>query len=612
MAPCQDQVSGKAEKLKAEKILLDVTRFAEERAGTQLARQRKEQEALAARERIEAQLLQELVVASERAADHSNALQAAAIGDTAPPAALQAQALALERRVLVKDREWKQVHASESRMAELERQLEDEQKETKASWIALLELDRALAEYEGAHRTCAELGEQNAVERERCDSESERLEAAKRGLEAARLASQQARKEEARALSQRQAAEARGRAAERAIELAELARSRAAEAAGRARAEAEVAAGESGAVRAQLASARRELGDVNRELEAAQAAARLAAAEAEAAMRAVQRLRAQEQADEATAPLEEEDPRTALAREQALLRNQTNALRAARLDLQMLAEELAALNREEARLQSENAARAGEAVVTKARYAAARERFHVHEALLYRALLDKSRARSALERERPSRSAERALEAGVRSLEAQLEGARRSLRAASEGASRAKQERGSAQVAKDAEAHAVQAEEALLRTELQSLVALEASLQIAQRRAAGALIRLEIWRLHAHANAQQLLSSEEGLEMARAASDEARRAARDRLREAAQRVAQLQAHLAQSQTTLRPLLHELRALQLQALKDQLAAEQAAERELALQIEAARQGVAALEDAIAQGQSANQELASQAM
>ena len=319
-------------------------------------------------------------------------------------------------------------------------------------------------------------------------------------------------------------------------------------------------------------------------------------------------------------------------------------MRAARLDLQGLAEELAALAREEARLQSENAARAGEAAATKARYAAALERFHVHEALLYRALLDKSRARSALERERPSRSAERALEAGVRSLEAQLEGARRSLRAASEAASRTKQERGSAQVAKDAEAHAVQAEEALLRTELQSLVALEASLQTAQRRAAGALIRLEIWRLHAHASTQQLLSSEQGLEMARAASDEARRAARDRLREAAQQVAQLQAHLAQRQTTLRPLLHELRALQLQvsgleqrldlergrgarggeksalqrhaahvqALRDQLAAEQAAERELALQVEAARQGVAGLEDAIAQGQSANQELASQAM
>ena len=75
MAPCRVQVSGKAEKLKAEKILLDVTRFAEERAGTQLARLRKEQEALAARERIEAKLLQELVVASQRAADHSHALQ---------------------------------------------------------------------------------------------------------------------------------------------------------------------------------------------------------------------------------------------------------------------------------------------------------------------------------------------------------------------------------------------------------------------------------------------------------------------------------------------------------------------------------------------------------
>ena len=75
MAPCRVQVSGKAEKLKAEKILLDVTRFAVERAGTQLARLRKEQEALAARERIEAKLLQELVVARERAADHSNALQ---------------------------------------------------------------------------------------------------------------------------------------------------------------------------------------------------------------------------------------------------------------------------------------------------------------------------------------------------------------------------------------------------------------------------------------------------------------------------------------------------------------------------------------------------------
>ena len=393
-----------------------------------------------------------------------------------------------------------------------------------------------------------------------------------------------------------------------------------------------------------MATARRELAVASRDFEAAQAAARLAAAEAEAATRAVQRLRAQEQAGEATAPLEEEDPRSALAREQALLRNQQSATRAARLDLQGLAEELAALAREEAQLQSENAARVGEAAATKARYAAALERFHVHEALLYRALLDKFRAKSALERERPSRSAELALEAGVRSLEAQLEGARRSLRAASEAASRAKQERGSAQVAKDAEAHAVQAEEALLRTELQSLVALEASLQTAQRRAAGALIRLEIWRLHAHASAQQLLSSEEGLEMARAASDEARRAAHDRLREAAQRVAQLQAHLAQNQTTLRPLLHELRALQLQvsrleqrldlergrgarggeasalqrhtahvqALKDQLAAEQATEQELALQIEAARKGVAALEDAIAQGQSANQELASQAM
>ena len=52
--------------------------------------------------------------------------KAAAGDDTAPPAAPQAQARALERRVLVKDREWKQAEADRKGLTAQREALQDD------------------------------------------------------------------------------------------------------------------------------------------------------------------------------------------------------------------------------------------------------------------------------------------------------------------------------------------------------------------------------------------------------------------------------------------------------------------------------------------------------